>query len=56
MTIRSMVNGLKRSVSEDSKTISSSDARQGETSGHMRWVLGVSIVLAAVAMGVFIFH
>jgi hypothetical protein len=26
------------------------NARQGETSGHMRWVLGVSIVMIVVAM------
>jgi hypothetical protein len=28
------------------------EARQGETSGHMRWVLGTSLALAVVAMGV----
>lgn len=27
------------------------EARQGETSGHMRWVLGVSVVLIVVAFG-----
>jgi hypothetical protein len=29
------------------------NVRQGETSGHMRWVLGVSTALAIVTMGVF---
>ncbi|UVK49407.1 hypothetical protein BPNPMPFG_008370 (plasmid) [Mesorhizobium sp. AR07] len=33
---------------EDLKT-KTNDARQGETSGHMRWVLGIS--LAAVVVG-----
>jgi len=27
-------------------------ARQGETSGHMRWVLGTSTLLAVVALGI----
>ncbi len=27
------------------------EARQGETSGHMRWVLGVSLVLAILVLG-----
>lgn len=27
------------------------NARQGETSGHMRWVLGVSLTLIVVAFG-----
>lgn len=35
-------------MTEDPKTITN-DARQGETSGHMRWVLGIS--LAAVVTG-----
>ena len=29
------------------------DARQGETSGRMRWVLGISTGLVAVAMAAF---
>jgi hypothetical protein len=33
--------------------IATDDARQGETSGHMRWVLGISMSLAALAMGAF---
>ncbi len=31
--------------------IPTDNARQGETSGRVRWVLGVSIVLVVVAMG-----
>jgi len=31
------------------------EARQGETSGHMRQVLGASLVLAAGAFGVIYF-
>lgn len=27
------------------------EARQGETTGHMRWVLGISLSLAIVALG-----
>ena len=26
-------------------------ARQGETSGHMRWVLGLSVSLAIIVLG-----
>jgi hypothetical protein len=31
------------------------EARQGETTGHMRWVLGISLTLAIVALGVIYF-
>ncbi len=27
------------------------EARQGETTGHMRWVLAISLFLAIVALG-----
>lgn len=32
--------------------IEKEEARAGETSGHMRWVLGVGLVLAIVAMSI----
>jgi hypothetical protein len=32
-------------------TLSKTDARQGETSGHMRWVLHLSLLLAIVVLG-----
>ncbi|MEJ0027460.1 MAG: hypothetical protein WDN01_15655 [Rhizomicrobium sp.] len=31
------------------QVVSTEDARQGETSGHVRWVLRVSLALAVVA-------
>ena len=34
---------------------STDDVRQGETSGHLRWVLGVSLTLVIVAMAVVYF-
>ena len=34
----------------DGETIEVTDARGGQKTGHMRWVLGVSIVLAVLAM------
>ena len=27
------------------------EGRQGETSGHMRWVLGISVPLAIIVLG-----
>jgi hypothetical protein len=33
-------------------TLNTVEARQGETSGHMRWVLRTSMALAAVVLGV----
>ena len=39
------------------QVIGSQDARQALKTGHMRWVLGISLVLAVVAMsGVWIWH
>ncbi|WP_294046535.1 hypothetical protein [Sphingomonas sp.] len=40
---------------------SGEEARAGETSGHMRWVLGISILLAVVVLsllvwGPYLFH
>ena len=35
---------------EELKT-KTNDARQGETSGHMRWVLGISLGAAIVILG-----
>jgi hypothetical protein len=32
-------------------TLNKTEARQGETSGHMRWVLHVSMGLVVVAFG-----
>lgn len=32
--------------------LSVEDARQATKTGHMRWVLGISVVLAALALGV----
>ncbi|WP_179221964.1 hypothetical protein [Inquilinus limosus] len=32
-------------------TLSKTEARQGETSGHMRWVLHLSMGLAVVILG-----
>ncbi|WP_397401149.1 hypothetical protein [Phenylobacterium sp.] len=34
----------------DGETIEVTDARGGQKTGHMRWVLGVSTVLAVLAM------
>lgn len=33
-------------------TLSTTEARQGETSGHMRWVLHGSMVLAIIVLGI----
>jgi ferric-dicitrate binding protein FerR (iron transport regulator) len=30
--------------------LSATDARQGQTTGHVRWILGVSLALAIAAM------
>jgi hypothetical protein len=40
-------------MSSDNEPIvkNTTEARQGETSGHMRWVLGISLLLAVVALG-----
>lgn len=32
-------------------TLSKTEARQGETSGHMRWVLHASMTLAFIVLG-----
>jgi hypothetical protein len=32
-------------------TLNTTEARQGETSGHMRWVLHLSLGLAVVVIG-----
>jgi hypothetical protein len=37
------------------QTVSKTDARQGETSGHVRYMLAVSIVLVIVAFAVIYF-
>lgn len=42
-------------VQGDSQTApvkSAEDARQGQTTGRLRWILGVSVALAVVAMAV----
>jgi len=37
---------------DEPQVVSTREARSGETSGHMRVVLGVSLSLAVIAMGV----
>jgi hypothetical protein len=32
-------------------TLNTTEARQGETSGHMRWVLRTSMTLAVIVLG-----
>ena len=32
-------------------TLNTTEARQGETSGHMRWVLHLSMALGVVVLG-----
>ena len=36
----------------DGEDLSVTDARQGQTTGHMRWVLRIGTVLAVVALAV----
>ena len=33
-------------------TLNKTEARQGETSGHMRWVLHASMALAVIVLGI----
>ena len=57
MTRRAPVGdrGIQDSSAQTTKT--TPDARQGETSGRIRWVLAIGLLLAIVAMvAIFIFH
>lgn len=37
--------------------LSKTEARQGETTGHLRWILGISLALAVIAVtAVAVFH
>lgn len=42
----------QRNPSDEPPVVSTRDARSGETSGHMRIVLGVSLSLTVIGMGV----
>lgn len=40
------------SMAQDDRTVKKTvEARQGETSGHVRWVLGISLFPAIVVLG-----
>ena len=45
-----MQNDPEANPGGDGETIQATDARGGQKAGHMRWVLGVSTVLAVLAM------
>ena len=53
MKVKAAAMPSERRLHKSGPAITTEDARQGETSGHMRWVLGISISLAALAMGAF---
>lgn len=45
-----MQNDPEANPGGDGETIQATDARGAQKTGHMRWVLGVSTVLAALAV------
>jgi hypothetical protein len=36
----------------DHPEVTKTEARQGRTTGHVRWILGISVALAFAAMGI----
>ena len=41
---------MSKQDSDGTIHIEDDEAKAGETSGHMRWVLGISLILAVIAM------